>query len=171
MRVRRCAPLMVCGLVLVVGSTRELRAAPPVSLDDKVITANRELDRRLLEAHERKDAAMVESLFANSPDAFFIGPGGMLHKGRDAIRESFAQFFASLDTIRGEIQDISYLPAGDGVIAVGTVVYHRKPRNGPPDERTVVWTDFRRKEGDKWVYLFRHAHWPMAANNLAFVPK
>src|SRR5882757_8432711 len=41
-----------------------LHAQTIATLDEKVVSANRELDRRLLEAHELKNAAMVESLFS-----------------------------------------------------------------------------------------------------------
>ena len=130
------------------------------ALDSKTVEENRELDRQLLAAHERKDSDMLLSLFSKSPDTFFIAPNGAVNKGLGAIRQSYDRFFAGLQWIRGEIKEVSYLPAADGVIAVGTVIFHRQPRNGSPEERTVVWTDFRRKENGKWVYLFRHAHWP-----------
>src|SRR5260370_38609794 len=64
------------------------------ALDEKVLAANRELDRRLLEAHKLKNAAMVEGLFTPSPDVFFISPGGSLNKGRDRVARSFQPFFA-----------------------------------------------------------------------------
>jgi len=137
------------------------------ALDEKVLAANRELDRRLLEAHKLKDAAMVEGLFSASPDVFFISPGGSLNKGRDSIRRSFQLFFDRLESIQGDIKEISYIPAGDGVIAVGTVIYSRKPKSAPADQRVVIWTDYRRLEGGKWVYVFRHAHWPVETSNPA----
>jgi hypothetical protein len=56
------------------------------------------------------------------------------------------------------------LREGDGVIAVGQVTYHRQLKDGKPQQRVVVWTDFRHKENGKWVYVFRHAHWPLEAN-------
>ena len=136
-------------------------------LDEKVLAANRELDRRLLEAHALKDAALVQSLFSDSPDVFFISPAGSLTKGRDAIRRSFQVFFDHLESIRGDIKDISYLRAGEGVIAVGTVVYSRQAKGSPPDQRTVIWTDYRLVENGRWVYLFRHAHWPAETTNPA----
>jgi hypothetical protein len=68
-------------------------------------------------------------------------------------------------SIHGEINHISYLREGDGVIAVGQVTYHRQLKDGKPQERVVVWTDFRRKENGKWVYVFCHAHWPVEANS------
>ena len=161
----RCSGLAAAVVLAVAAS---LQAQP---LDEKVLAANRELDRRLLEAQTLKDAAMLQSLFSESPDVFFISPGGSLNRGRDAVRRSFQVFFDRLESIRGDIKEISYLPAGEGVIAVGTVVYSRKPKGSPPDQRTVIWTDYRRIENGKWVYLFRHAHWPVETTNPASAQK
>ena len=134
-------------------------------LSKEVIAANRELDQRLMAAHALKDAAMVQSLFSVSPDVFFIDPTGHMTKGSSSIRHEWATWFDTLETIRGDIQDISYIPAGEGVIGVGTVIYTRKPKNAPADQKTVIWTDYRRIENGKWVYLFRHAHWPLHDRN------
>jgi ketosteroid isomerase-like protein len=148
-----------------------LHAQTIATLDEKVVAANRELDRRLLEAHELKDAAMVESLFSKSPDVFFISPGGSLNKGRSNVRKSFAFFFGLMDSVHGDIKEISYIPAGEVVIAVGTVIYSRKPKNAPADQKTVIWTDYRRIENGRWVYVFRHAHWPVETSNPAAAQK
>ena len=154
---------LACALTMLGGPAAHLAAQTPPSLDSATLRENRELDRQLLAAHERKDPDMVLSLFSKSPDVFFIAPNGTVNKGRDAMRESFVRFFARLRSIHGEIRDLSYSPAADGVIAVGTVVFHRQLADGTLDDRTVVWTDFRRKEQGKWVYVFRHAHWPLAS--------
>jgi ketosteroid isomerase-like protein len=134
------------------------------ALPDDVIAANRELDRQLLEGHRLLDAEKVMGLFTTSPDIFFIAPDGELYKGPDQVRQAWVRFFASLQSIHGEINHISYLRQGDGVIAVGQVTYHRQLKGGQPQERVVVWTDFRHRENGKWVYVFRHAHWPLEAN-------
>ncbi len=135
-------------------------------LPNDVIAANQELDRQLLEGHRLLDAEKIMGLFTSSPDIFFIAPSGELYKGRDQVRQSWEQFFAGLESIHGEINHIAYLPAGDGVIAVGQVTYHRQLKGRAPEQRIVVWTDFRRKENGKWVYVFRHAHWPLAGKSL-----
>jgi ketosteroid isomerase-like protein len=156
---------LAAAVVFAAAASRHAEAAP--ALDEKVLAANRELDRQLLEAHRLKDAAMVQSLFSESPDVFFISPGGSLNRGRDAMRQSFQSFFDRLESIQGDIKEISYMPAGEGVIAVGTVIYSRKPKGAPADQRTVIWTDYRRVEHGRWVYVFRHAHWPVEATNPA----
>jgi ketosteroid isomerase-like protein len=148
-------------LVLYACLLHSLHAQTSTTLDEKVIAANRELDQRLIDAHARKDAALVESLFSESPDVFFIDPTGDLTKGRSNIRREWAAWFDTLETIRGDIRDVSYIPAGEGVIAVGTVIYTRKLKNAPADHKTVIWTDYRRIEKGRWVYLFRHAQWPL----------
>ncbi len=132
------------------------------SLDERTAAQMRELDRKLLEGHEKLDAELVMSLFTREADAFFIQPAGQLMKGTEEIRKSWTDFFAALEWIHGEIKDVSYFREGDGVIAVGTVVYKRKIKNREAEEKLVVWTDYRRKENSKWVYVFRHAHWPVA---------
>jgi ketosteroid isomerase-like protein len=150
---------LLCGVA--VGAHAQSAKAVP----NDVIAANQELDRQLLEGHQLLDAEKVMDLFTSSSDIFFIAPGGQLYKGRDQVRQTWERFFASLQSIHGEINHISYLPAGDGVIAVGQVTYHRQPKGGTPDQRIVVWTDFRHKENGKWVYVFRHAHRPQEANS------
>ncbi|MDP9162059.1 MAG: nuclear transport factor 2 family protein [Acidobacteriota bacterium] len=137
------------------------QAQAPPALAKEVVNANRELDRRLMDAHALKDAAMVESLFSKSPEVFFIDPTGGMVKGPSNIRTSWTAWFDTLETIHGDIRDISYIPAGEGVIAVGTVIYTRKLKNGTADQKTVIWTDYRRMENGRWVYVFRHAHWPL----------
>ena len=79
----RCRGL-AAGVVFAVAAS--LHAQATAGLDDKVLAGNRELDRQLLEAHTLKDAAMLQSLFSESPDVFFISPGGSLNRGRDAVR-------------------------------------------------------------------------------------
>jgi len=134
------------------------------ALPSDVIAANRELDRQLLEGHRLLDAEKVMGLFTTSPDVFFITPNGELYRGPDQVRQAWVQCFASLQSIHGEINHISYLREGDGVIAVGQVTYYRQLKDGTPQQRVAVWTDFRHKENGKWVYVFRHAHWPLEAN-------
>ena len=165
MSTARLMSLVSCTAVLSMGFVAPLRGQTPGVLDEKVIAANRELDRQLLEAHRLKDSAMVESLFSKSPEVFLISPGGSLHTGRSSIRKSVQSLFDHLESIRGEIKHISYVTAGDGVIAVGTVIYSRQPKTGPADQKTVIWTDYRRIEDGRWVYAFRHAHWPVETSN------
>ena len=148
-----------------------LHAQTSATLDEKIILQMRELDRKLLEAHEKLDAEYVMTLYSKGADSFFIDPSGDLMKGPKKISQAWSDFFAALDWIHGEIKDVSYFREGDGVVAVGTVVYKRKMKNRDPEEKLVIWTDYRRVEDGKWVYVFRHAHWPVGTNKPAGVLK
>jgi len=158
---QKCFLLLLVSLLL----AATLAVAQTTSrLPSDVIAANKELDHQLLEGHRLLDTDKVMTLFTSSPEIFFIAPGGELHQGFDEVRQTWKEFFASLQSIHGEIDHVKYLPAGDGVIAFGQVTYHRQLKGRNPEQRVVVWTDFRRKENGKWVYVFRHAHWPLLAN-------
>ncbi len=141
-------------------------AAPlPASstLAPDVLRANQEIDQKFLDAHRTRDTEMIMGLFSTGPDVFFISPAGELYKGRDQVRQSIQKFFGRVIIMTGAIDHITYLPAGDGVIAYGQVTYHRQLKGQPPDQTVVLWTDYRRKENGKWVLVFRHAHWPLNA--------
>src|SRR5260370_24789622 len=138
----RTHPTLRCVVPLsIVLGTSFLTAQTSNKLEESVITESRELDRVLIEAHDQKNTEKVLSVFSEGANTFFIAPNGVLNKGRDAIRKSYSEFFAGLDSLHGEIKDVSYVPAGEGVIAVGTVIFYRHPKNAPADQRTVIWTD------------------------------
>jgi ketosteroid isomerase-like protein len=134
------------------------------ALSPEVLRANQELDRKYLEAHRVVDTKMIMSLFSRGPDVFMIGPTGVFYPGYDKVRGSVETFFARVEKMPGTIDRITYLPAGDGVVAYGQVTYHRTLKGKKPDTTVVVWSDYRRKEHGKWVLVHRHAHWSLAGN-------
>ncbi len=156
-------------LVLLGVSTFGLAANPsnPGNLPADVVRANQEIDQKFLEAHVHPNTDLMMSLFTSSPDIFFVGPTGIIFHGRNEVRESIDKFIQNVITMPGVIDYVTYLPAGDGVIAYGQVTYHRYLKGKQPDTRVVVWTDYRRKENGKWVLVFRHTHWPLGSNSLA----
>jgi uncharacterized protein DUF4440 len=149
---------------ILVGATPLMARTESGALSQEVIAENRQLDQRLIEAHDEKNTEKVLSCFSKRADIFFIIPSGVLVRGRAAIREGYSKFFASLDSIRGEIKEVSYIPVGESAIGLGTVYFYRRFKNGLSEKRTVIWTDCRIREGGNWVYLFRHAHWPLEGN-------
>src|SRR5437763_16748689 len=103
-------------LVLYACWLHSLHAQTNTTLDQKIIAGNRELDQRLMDAHALKDAALVESLFSESSGAFFIDPTGDTTKGSSYIRRHRSALFNTLETIRGDIQDVSYMTDDKGLI-------------------------------------------------------
>src|SRR5215467_9941247 len=127
-----------CGLIfalIAVSATIPPAAGQKSSLPADVLAANQELDRQLIEDHKLLDADKIMKLFSASPDIFFVAPNGILFKGRDRVRQSWEEFFGSLKSIDANIDEISYLPVGEGIIALGQVTYHRQLKTGPPETR------------------------------------
>jgi ketosteroid isomerase-like protein len=162
----RIPALVLSAILWLGGMVSVARAQTAKALPPDVVAANQELDRKFLEGHRVLDTDMIMGLFTSSPDIFFIGPTGVLYQGRDQVRQSIEKFFGRVVSMTGVIDHVTYVPAGDGVIAYGQVTYHRQLQGSAPDQRIVVWTDYRRKENGRWVFVFRHAHWPLAGNSL-----
>jgi hypothetical protein len=78
------------------------------------------------------------ALFTKSPEIFFTTPDGTLARGPAEVRQIWTRFFASPDSIEGEINDIKYLKAGDGLGAAGQVTYTRQLKGGKPQKKIVV---------------------------------
>jgi len=163
-RLRRVLAAILFSLLCLPMLLTAAQAENASKLSPEVLRANQELDRIYLEAHRVVDTKMIMSLFSHGPDVFMIGPTGVFYPGRDQVQRSVETFFERVESMPGTIDRITYLPAGDGVVAYGQVTYHRKLKGKPPDTTVVVWSDYRRKENGKWVLVHRHAHWPLAGN-------
>lgn len=157
-RFRPARVLFLLGsLILFLGTANDV-LAQKAGKESKAIAENQELDRQLLEAFQQKDVAAVMSFYWNSPDLVVVFPDGTVHRGWEGARQGFEQLFATMESIRGEITEVSHLPSGDGVAGVGTGTMYFQPKGGAPQQATIRFTDFRRKQGGKWVYVYDHLH-------------
>ena len=117
-RSRQTLTFVVPAFLWLVIAVSAANAQTAIGLPPEVLRANQELDRKFLEAHlvpNNTDAIM--DLFTASPDIFVIGPTGIIYQGRDQVRQSIEKFFTRVVTMSGTIDRVTYLPAGDGVIA------------------------------------------------------
>ncbi len=65
--------------------------------------------------------------------------------------------FANNDTVRIAVTDISYVPVGVNIMAVGTATIDLTPKGGGPTQHVVErWTDVERKIDGRWVYVLDH---------------
>jgi hypothetical protein len=60
--------------------------------------------------------------------------------------------------VRLGIDEVSHVPVGDGVVAVGTATYDLQAKDGSVVRIVERWTDFRRQINGRWVYVLDHAH-------------
>ena len=115
----------------------------------------KDLDRRLSEAMSRKDLDATMACFWNDPNLVVV-LGGNIHRGHDAVRAALKELFDQNESIRVEVNEVSHVPSGDGVLGVGTATFELKPAGGPPKLMVERWSDLRRKIDGRWVFVLDH---------------
>jgi uncharacterized protein (TIGR02246 family) len=125
---------------------------PPTKAD---LAEAKDLDRRLTEAIGRKDLDAVMACFWNDPDLIVV-LWGKVQQGPAAVRAAIKEMFDQNESVRLEINEVTHLPSGDGVIGVGTATYELKPSGGSRKLMVERWSDLRRKIDGRWVYVLDH---------------
>ena len=125
------------------------------SLSEKELAEAKELDRRLCEAISRKDLDAAMTCFWDDPDLVAVIAGDV-QKGPAAVRRGLQQLFDQHESVSLEVNEITYLRSGDGIIGVGTATFDLKPVNGERQLMVERWSDLRRKIGGRWVYVLDH---------------
>lgn len=115
----------------------------------------KDLDRRFTEAISRKDLDAAMACFWNDPD-LVVALNGAVYRGFDAVRAATKELLDQNESIRMEVNEVTLLPSGDGVIGVGTATLDLKPASGPRQLMVERWSDLRRKIDGNWVYVLDH---------------
>ncbi len=131
------------------------KPVPAASLTADELAEAKELDRRLCEAMSRKDLDAAMACFWHSPDLVAV-IGGVVQKGPLAVRSGIKKIFDQNQSVRLEINEVTYLQSGDGVIGVGTATFDLTPTDGQPHLMVERWSDLRRKIDGRWVYVLDH---------------
>ena len=125
------------------------------SLSEAGLAEAKDLDRRLCDAISRKDLDAAMACFWDSPDMVAV-IAGSVQKGPAAVRQGMKQLFEQNESVSLEVNDVTYLRSGDGVIGVGTATFSLKPTDGQPQLVVERWSDLRRKIDGRWVYVLDH---------------
>lgn len=125
------------------------------SLTDAEMAEAKDLDRRLCEAFGKKDLEAAMACFWDSPDLVAV-IGGQVQHGPSEVREGIRKLFEQNESLKLEVNEISYVRSGDGVIGVGTATFHLQPPGGRRQLMVERWSDLRRKIDGRWVYVLDH---------------
>lgn len=125
------------------------------TLSEGELAEAKELDRKLCEAISRKDLDAAMACFWDDPDVVAV-IAGEVQKGPDAVRSGLKQLFDQNESVGLEVNEITYLRSGDGIIGVGTATFDLKPVNGQRQLLVERWSDLRRKIDGRWVYVLDH---------------
>ena len=95
-------------------------------------------------------------MYVEQPDLIVIMWGTVI-RGADAFRRAVKDMFDKNEMIKLDVNEVTHLTAGDGVIGVGTATYQLHPLDGPHQEIVEKWSDLRRKIHGRWVFVLDHA--------------
>jgi ketosteroid isomerase-like protein len=106
----------------------------------------------------RKDLDGVMRCLWKDPNLVVVLWDATVYRGWDAIRAAAQQLFDTFPIVRLSIDEVSHVPVGDGVVAVGTATYDLQTKDGSVVRIVERWTDLRRQIDGRWVYVLDHAH-------------
>lgn len=115
----------------------------------------KDLADRFVDSINRKDLDGTMACIWNSPDMIWVSFGTVI-RGYEGFRAGMTQMFSNNETVRIVVNDISYVPVGNAVMAVGTATIDMQPKSGPSQRVVERWTDVERKINGRWVYVLDH---------------
>jgi ketosteroid isomerase-like protein len=127
-------------------------------LSQQVLQAQRELDQAFCSAMSRKDLEGVMRCLWKDPNLMVVLWDATVYRGWESIRAAVQQLFDTFPAVRLGIDEVSHVPVGDGVVAVGTATYDLEAKDGSAVRIVERWTDLRRQINGRWVYVLDHAH-------------
>jgi len=144
---------LVAGVSLL-GGCATTGAGSSISADD--LAGAKDLLERYCDAFAHKDLEAASACIWNSPDLVWVAFGTVI-RGYEGVHSRWTQMFAQNDSLKVTVNEISYVPAGRAIIAVGTATIDMQPKGGGPSQHVVErWTDVERKIDGRWVYVSNH---------------
>lgn len=118
-----------------------------------VITPNKALDKRYVDALLHNDVDAVMSTYLNSPDTFEIEADGTLLMGYDAIKSYYQNFLADVVFQEGSLLEQDYRVHPGSVVGYGKYsVKFKSKQNGKEQELIGRYMDVRVQRDGKWYY-------------------
>lgn len=150
--------LLIWAVLCVIGMSANCATASETDeLTAKELAGINDLDTRFVGAYNRLDVDGFMDCLWNSPNLVVLLYDGTVFIGWDTLRKVTEETFAGLESAHVQIDEVTFLRSGDAIMAVGTASYELQPKDGPLQKFSARWTDFRRVEDGKWVYVSDHA--------------
>jgi ketosteroid isomerase-like protein len=106
----------------------------------------------------RKDLEGVMQCLWHDPNLVVVLWDATVYRGWDSVRNAVQQLFDTFPKVSLRIDEVSHVPVGDGIVAVGTATYNLQSADGSAVRIVERWTDLRRKIDGRWMYVLDHAH-------------
>lgn len=135
-----------------------------------VITPNKALDTRYVDALLHNDVDAMMSAYLNSPDTFEIEADGTLLLGYDAIKSYYQKLFADIEFQEGSLLEQDYQVHPGAVVGYGKFrVKLKSKQDGKEQEITGRYLDVRVQRDGEWYYASNMQ--VMVAPEMPAVPK
>ena len=144
----------LAGMLLLKGCA-STGAAGAASISAADMAGVKDLAQRFVDSINRKDLDGTMACIWNSPEMIWVSFGTVI-RGYSGFRSGMAQMFTDNDTVKIAVNEISYVPVGNAVMAVGTATIDLQPKSGPSQHIVERWTDVERKIDGRWVYVLDH---------------
>jgi ketosteroid isomerase-like protein len=128
------------------------------TISEQDLQSQRELDRAFCSAMSTKDLAGVMQCLWQDPNLVVVLWDATVYRGWESVRDAVQRLFDTFPEVRLEIDEVSHVPIGDGIVAVGTATYSLRAADGSAVRIVERWTDLRRNVDGRWVYVLDHAH-------------
>ena len=146
--------IAMAGMLLFAGCSST--GGAPTSIAASDLADVKDLAQRFVDSINRKDIDGTMACVWNSPKMIWVNFGTVVW-GYDGFRNGLSQMFENNETVRIAVTDISYVPVGENIMAVGTATIDLQPKDGGAPQHVVErWTDVERKIDGRWVYVLDH---------------
>ena len=122
--------------------------------DDKLIEEARQLGTRFEAAFNARNVDGAVACYWNDPRVTLVAPDGTVAIGLDAVRSSYSSYFGAAESLKLETIEAWYIAHGDVVQFTGRVRVTEKMKGAAERTYTLRATDWRRKVGGAWVFVY-----------------
>ena len=85
-------------------------------------------------------------------DARILPPGAPMISGRDAIRKFWSDMIQSVNAKSAVLASVDLMPAGDGVVEIGTATLIVEPPGQPAAQTEVKYVVYWQQEDNRWKW-------------------
>ena len=143
-------------IAVLVGGALVLSSCATTGVTKADLADAKDLASRFVQSINQKDLDGTMACVWNSPEMVWVNFGTVV-RGYDGFRGGLAAMFDNNDTVKIAVTDISYVPVGNMIMAVGTATIDLQPKGGGASQHMVErWTDLEQKIGGRWVYVLDH---------------
>jgi ketosteroid isomerase-like protein len=122
----------------------------PAALDQIKLAMASTNDLFHTEVFGKRNFAALDEIY--TADARILPPGGPMVSGRPAIKQFWSNLIQAVNAKSAVLTSIDVMPAGDGVVEIGSAKLTIQPEGQAAAEMTVKYVVYWRQEDARWKW-------------------